>query len=199
MFQKYKDFIKQYISFNSFEWKLFESRLQIKEFQKGDTILYQGDICTDLYFLNHGLARAFIIDEDGRDFTWSIFFNDANSSMTNLFVTDYDSFLHQKASNLSIEALENTQLISVSYENTQFLYNQLKKGERFGRLMSEAAYTHVHKKIMDMQTKNANERFEEFMERTPYLLTKVPQYHIATHLGITPQHLSRLKKEYKKL
>lgn len=198
MYSKYRSFIKHYINFNALEWILFESRLSIKKFDKGDVILHQGDVCRELYFINSGLARAAIIDESGKDFTWSIFFNDANAQMTNLFVTEYDSFLHQKASTLHIEALEACELVSVSYENVQLLYNKLKKGERFGRLMAEAAYSYAHNKIIERQTKSANERFEAFMEQTPHLLEKVPQYHIATCLGITPQHLSRLKKEYRR-
>lgn len=194
---KYKEFIKKYISVNIIEWKLFESKLSIKEFKKGETILHQGETPKELYFICEGLARAYVIDESGKDFTWSIFFNDEDSDMTNLFIVDYDSFLHQNPSSLHIEALEDTALVSVSYENVQFLYSKLKKGERFGRLMAESAYSHVHQKIIERQTKSANERFEEFIKKTPYLLEKVPQYHIATYLGITPQHLSRLKKEYK--
>jgi CRP-like cAMP-binding protein len=197
MFDKYGDFIKNYISFNIVEWTLFKSRLAIKKFQKGDVILSQGDVCKELYFINSGLARGFIIDENGKDFTWSIFFNDKNASMTNIFVTDYRSFLHQSASTIQIEALEETEIVAVSYENVQFLYNTLKKGERFGRLMSEEAYTYLHDLVVERETKSATERFENFVEKTPFLLEKVPQYHIATFLGITPQHLSRLKKEYK--
>jgi uncharacterized protein YerC len=63
--------------------------------------------------------------------------------------------------------------------------------------MSEEAYTYLHDLVVERETKSATERFENFVEKTPFLLEKVPQYHIATFLGITPQHLSRLKKEYK--
>jgi len=197
MLEKYKSFIMQYISFNIIEWNLLKSKLKIKEFQKGDTILHQGDICHELYFINSGLARGFVIDENGKDFTWSIFFNDKNAGMTNLFVTDYSSFLHQNHSAIHIEALEDTQIVALSYKDVQFLYDKLKKGERFGRLMCEEAYTYLQNIFLERQTKSAQERFEEFVQKTPFLLEKVPQYHIATFLGITPQHLSRLKKEYK--
>ncbi|MEJ2373116.1 MAG: hypothetical protein P8Y22_05595, partial [Sulfurimonas sp.] len=108
-----------------------------------------------------------------------------------------ESFLHQKPTEMYIEALEDTELITVSYKDVQFLYNNFKKWERFGRLMTEAAYSYLHKQTIQRQTKSANERFELFMQDTPFLLDKVPQYHIASFLGITPQHLSRLKKEYK--
>ncbi len=197
MFDSYRDFIKKYLKLNTIEWKIFKSRLSIKSYQVGETILHQGDICDELCFIDSGLARGYIIDEEGKDFTWSIFFNDKNANMSNLFVTDYESFLHQKPSNIHIEAIEETVLIAVSYQDVQLVYNKLKKGERFGRLMAEEAYSHLHHKIIDKQTKNAKNRFEDFLQNTPYLLEKVPQYHIATFLGITPQHLSRLKKEYK--
>ena len=196
MFEQYGEFIKNHISFNKIEWNLFKTRLSIKEFKKGDVILAQGDICKELYFINSGLARGFMIDENGKDFTWSIFFNDKNASVINLFVTDYKSFLHQNVSSIQIEALEDTQVVVKSYEDVQFIYNSLKKGERFGRLMGEEAYTYLHNLVIERQSKSATERFENFVEKTPFLLEKVPQYHIATFLGITPQHLSRLKKAY---
>ena len=195
MYIKYKEFMQLYMSINVLEWTLFSSRLKVKKFAKGEVILAQGDVCKELYFINDGLARGYVIDESGKDFTWSIFFNDTNAFMTNLFVTDYQSFLHREAASIHIEALEDTEVFSLAYEDVQFLYNKLKKGERFGRLMAEEAYSYLHTIVIDRQTKSAKERFLEFMQRTPFLLDKVPQYHVATFLGITPQHLSRLKKE----
>ena len=62
--------------------------------------------------------------------------------------------------------------------------------------MSQEAYSYLHKQIIDRQIKSAEERFEEFMEKTPYLLEKVPQYLIASFLGITPQYMSGLKKRF---
>ena len=193
MYSKYKEFMQSYMSVNVIEWNLFQSRLKVKKFAKGETILSQGDVCKELYFINDGLARGFVIDESGKDFTWSIFFNDTNAFMTNIFVTDYRSFLHREPASIHIEALEDTEVFSL--DDVQFLYNKLKKGERFGRLMAEEAYSYLHTIVIDRQTKSAKERFLEFTQRTPFLLEKVPQYHVATFLGITPQHLSRLKKE----
>jgi len=197
MFCKYKKFIDRYISHNFVEWTLFKSKLTIEYFQKGETILHIGDVCKKLYFIDSGLARAYMISEEGKDYTWTIFFNDKNAHMTNLFVIDYDSFINQTPSLLNIEALEDSILFSVDYKDVQFLYDKLKRGERFGRLMSQEAYSYLHRQTIDRQIKTAEERFEDFMKKTPYLLEKVPQYHIATFLGMTPQYLSILKKERK--
>jgi len=197
MFSKYKEFMTKYISLNLIEWNIVKSKLKIVHYKKGDIIHNIGDICTKLIFINNGLARAYILDENGKDNTWAIYFNDKNSNMTNLFVVDYESFINQTPSKLAIDAIEDCEVVVTEYKDVNFLYNKTKKGDRFGRLMNQEAYTYLHNLIISRQTKSAKERFEEFIDSTPHLLDKVPQYHIATFLGITPQHLSRLKKEYK--
>ena len=197
MYQKYKSFIGKYISLTIIEWTLLKSKLKIAHFKKGETIHYAGDICTKMMFINSGMARAYLLDENGKDFTWSIFFNDNNAGMTNLFMVDYDSFINQSESKMSFEVLEDCEVVVSTYADVQFLYKHLKKGDRFGRLMSQEAYSYLHHYFITRQTLNAKERFDDFINKTPYLLEKVPQYHIASLLGITPQHLSRLKKEYK--
>ena len=196
-YQQYKEFLERYISLNFIEWNIVKSKLKIVHYKKGEIIHNIGDTCTELMFINSGLARAYILDENGKDKTWSLYFNDENSHMTNLFVIDYESFTNQTASKLAIDALEDCEIVSVNYKNVQFLYNNTKKGDRFGRLMNQEAYLHLHNLIIQRQTLSAKERFDAFVSETPHLLNKVPQYHIATFLGITPQHLSRLKKEYK--
>jgi len=199
MFSKYKIFIEKYISYNFIEWTLFKSKLKVERFKKGETILHIGDVCRKLHFINSGLARAYMITENGKDYTWSIFFNDNHSHMVNLFVIDYDSFLNQTPSPLNIEAIEDCELFSVDYKDVQFLYNKLKKGERFGRLMSQEAYSYLHNQTIDRQTKTAQERFDDFMKKTPFLLEKVPQYQIASMLDITPQYLSQLKRKHQNI
>jgi len=197
MFSKYKDFMQKYISLNSTDWDIIKSKLKIEYLKKGEIIHNIGDVSSKIMFVNSGLARTYILDENGKDNTWAIHFNDENSYMTNLFIGDYESFINQTQSKLAIDALEDCEVIVLDYEDLEFLYDNTKMGDRFGRLINQEAYTYLHNSIIIRQTKTAKERFENFISETPYLLEKVPQYHIATFLGITPQHLSRLKKEYK--
>jgi CRP-like cAMP-binding protein len=177
------------------EWRFFQSKLFVEHFDKGDTILQIGEVCDKLRFINSGLARGYVITEEGKDYTWSIFFNDDTSMVPNLFVVDYESFINQTESTLTIEALDACEILSIHYDDLQMIYDNLKSGERFGRLMNAEAYSYLHKLTIDRQTKTARERFDAFMEQTPFLLDKVPQYHIATFLGITPQYLSLMKKQ----
>jgi len=85
MLKKYKTFISKYISINPIEWTLIKSKLKIEHYKKGDVILHLGDVCKKLMFINLGLARGYMIDENGKDHTWVIYFNDSNAHMTNLF------------------------------------------------------------------------------------------------------------------
>ncbi|VAY87385.1 cAMP-binding proteins - catabolite gene activator and regulatory subunit of cAMP-dependent protein kinases [hydrothermal vent metagenome] len=195
MYTKYKEFITKYIPLNFIEWNIIKSKLKIVLYKKDDIIHNIGDICTQLMFINSGLARAYILDENGKDSTWAIYFNDKNSRMVNLFVVDYASFINQTKSKLAIDAIEDCEVVMINFKDVEFLYNNTKKGDRFGRLINQEVYTYLHNFIIQRQTKSAKDRFEEFVNTTPHLLKKVPQYHIATFLGITPQHLSRLKKE----
>ncbi len=197
MFSKFKRFMQKYISLNSTDWNTIKYKLRIQYIKKGEIIHNIGDISSNIMFVNSGLARTYILNENGKDYTWGIHFNDKNAYITNLFIGDYESFINQTPSKFAIDALEDCEVVVLTYDDLEFLYNNTTIGDRFGRFINQEAYTYLHNSIIDRQTKTAKERFEDFMKKTPYLLKKVPQYHIATFLGITPQHLSRLKKEYK--
>ena len=196
IYENFKSYIQKYVALNFVEWNLVKLRLKVKHFKKGDIIHNIGDISRQIYFINSGLARAYTIDENGKDYTWSLFFNDENSHTVNLFVVDYDSFINQTPSRLEIEVLEDCEVLEVGYDDFFFINNNSKKMKHFTQVMVDFAYSYLHNIVLDRQTKTAKQRFEEFMQQTPHLLEKVPQYHIATFLSITPQHLSRLKKSY---
>jgi len=193
IYAAYREFTEAYVPLNVLEWQLLKSKLVVKRYKKGETIHYAGDICDELLFIGRGLVRLYIVDENGKDHTWNICFNDKNAQMLNLFVVDYDSFVNQTVSQISFEVLEECELLSLGHDEMQQMYGQLKKSERFGRLMAELAYSYLHNLVIDRLTKSAQQRYEILMKQTPALMDKVPQYHIASYLGMTPQHLSRLK------
>ena len=197
MYAKYKQFMDQYINFNVIEWQIFKSKLKASHHKKGEIIHYASDVMDKLMFINSGIVRSYIISDEGKDITWHIYFSDEHSKMVNLYVIDYDSFVNRVPSQMSFEVLEDCEILSTDYNDVQFLYDYNKKGQRFGRLMAELAYTKVHRMYMGMLKDDASTRFENFMKDTPYLLDKVPQYHIASMLGIAPQSLSRLKAKLK--
>lgn len=191
---KFIEFLKQNMTLSSDENDLLKNKMLQKHFQKGEIIHHCEHIHDSTYFIESGTARGFYIDENGKDTTWYIYFNDENAHLTNLFILDYESYLNQIPSKLHFEALSDCTVWIMKKEEIDILCLQHHKWSEFVRRASDMAYSLVHKKYFAQLVQNAEERFEEFLKTTPHLLSKVPQYHIASYLGITPQHLSRLKK-----
>lgn len=188
------EFLNHNIDLMEDEIALLSNRIVQKHFQKGKTIHHAEHIHDSIYFIESGSARGYYIDENGKDTTWYMYFNDKDSHLTNLIVFDYDSYLNQSPSNLHFEALSDCVFYIMQKEDIEYLCSQHLKWSEFMRRSSDMAYSLVHQKYFAQLIQNAEERFAEFLLKTPYLLEKVPQYHIASYLGITPQHLSRLKK-----
>ncbi len=195
MLNSFKDYMLEYVDMSEEEWDIKADLFKSISFKKGEVISRVGDVHDKIYFINSGLARAYTLDGEGKDYTWSIYFNDENAHMINLFMTDYDSFINKSPSRLEIEALEDSQFIYLTYDDIEYLHQKTPKMLLFSKMMSDLAYCYLHHRVIDAQSKSAKERFEEFMKTTPHLLDKVPQYHVASFLGMTPIHLSRLKKE----
>jgi len=192
---KYRTFMSQYIKINDFEWGLVSSRTEVRHYKKGEIISYQGEITKELLFLNYGLVRAYSVNQEGRDFTWKLYFADEDSTALNLYVSDYASFINQTPALNTFEVLEDCEVCVSKYSSVQFMYTVSKKWIRYGKLMAEMAYTQMQQAYFTHLTKSAKERYLQLLEESPYLEDKVPQYHIASYLGMTPQSLSRLKKE----
>ena len=195
MMNTYRTFLERYIHIDSQEWQLIQSQLKLKEFKKGEIIHYEGDICNELLFLKTGIIRAYTMDIKAKDFTWYIYFNDATSNPLNIHVVDYASFIDREASRLSFEVLEDAKCISIHHKDIELFYSIDNKWQIIGRKMAELAYSHVHHKVLSYQTLSAKERYIDFIKTSAYLLDKVPQYHIASYLGIAPQSLSRIKTQ----
>ena len=193
IFEQYKKFIYQYVPFSPTEWELLKKLSRVEYFKKGEIIHHAGGVFEKIYFINTGLVRAYVIDAEAKDFTWNLFFNDKNAEMTNVYVVDYESFVNKCESKITFEVLEDCELISTTYDNLALFYNRSKTSERFGRIMAELAYSSVHNSVINKLTKTAQERYQDLIKNSPYLLEKVPQYHIASFLGVTPQSLSRIK------
>ncbi len=193
-FDQYKKFINQFVDFDADDWALLKNLSTVEHFAEGDIIHHSGSVFSNIYFITRGLVRAYIIDAEGRDYTWGLFFNDEHSDMTNVYVVDYESFVNKSKSKITFEVMQDCELVALNHDDLLAFYDASQRGERLGRIMAELAYSSVHNSIINKLTKTAQQRYEELVNSSPYLLEKVPQYHIASFLGITPQSLSRIKK-----
>lgn len=181
-----KKVISSYIEINNEEWISYSSKFRVKEISKKEIILSQGDICREVFFVVDGLLRMFFVDNNGEEKTFHF-------SFENTFSADYESFLKKIPSSYSIQALEDTTVVLMSFEMLHDGYKILRNGEKLGRLLAEEYFFIFNDKIQAIYTQSAIVRYNNLTRKFPNILQRIPQHYIASYLNISSVHLSRLK------
>lgn len=153
----------------------------------GDYFLQAGTVCQHVGFVAEGLLRYYVLD-DGTEYTYDF-------SPEQSFVCDYESFLTHSPSGRFIQAIERTQLWRIHYDDLQWLYRDLKHGQKFGRLVAERLFVDTLQKLTSLYRETADERYDHFLRLFPGLADRMPQYIVASYVGIKPQSLSRLRAQ----
>jgi CRP-like cAMP-binding protein len=185
-FENIHQVISSYIAISKDEWSHYSSMLHIKKIKKKTTILCEGNICKDVFFINSGLLRIYFVDNNGEEKTFHF-------ALENTFASDYKSFLKGLPSNYSIQAIEETEVLVMSLEMVQGGYQKLKYGEKLGRLIAEDYFFLFNDKIQAIYTQTPLERYHNLTNSFPKIFQRVPQHLIASYLNISSVHLSRLK------
>ncbi|MCA6440502.1 MAG: Crp/Fnr family transcriptional regulator [Sediminibacterium sp.] len=169
------------------EWQALEERLTIKIYIKGDHIVKQGEVCNQVYFINSGFLRFYKII-DGKEISTG--FMGANQ-----YVSSYDSFLTRKPAFENLQALEDAELHCLSYDDMQFLYKQYPVYQMFGRVIAEQLFIWVNERTNALLLLSPEQRYENMINNQSEVLQRVPQYMLASYIGVTPEHLSRIRKK----
>ncbi len=158
-----------------------------KSIKKGDLFLAEGQICKQVGFIVSGLMRYYI-NHDGEDKTYAF-------ARENNFICNNESFIPQTPSTKIIQALEDCEILQISYEDLQLFYKSVKQAERFGRLVIEQVFIQTLQDLSSFYTDTPKLRYEKFIKEHPDLQQRISQYHIASFVGVKPQSLSRIRKK----
>ncbi|WP_233244096.1 Crp/Fnr family transcriptional regulator [Allotamlana fucoidanivorans] len=180
--------MSKYISLTDHEVTLLKSKLVYRKYLKGQFILQQGDVCKYACFVVSGCTKTFHVDEQGLEHI--IMF-----SIEDWWTSDMGSFITQTPADFNVQCLENTELIMFSYDTIEELYRQIPKLERFFRQIIERAFVASQKRIIRSFSLSAKERFLYFRNQYPKIEQRIPQYMIASYLGITKEFLSKIKSQ----
>lgn len=168
--------------------KEFISSLWVgKTYQKGDYFLRAGQVCREVGFIEKGLIRYCGTKDNGEEIT-------LHFGKENEFTSNYQSFLNHSASQRSIQCLENSEILVMSYDNLQRLYAGIKEGQKFGRLICEHLYLQALDQISSIYTDTPEQRYLHFVQDYPDLQQRIPQYYISSYVGVKPPSLSRIRK-----
>lgn len=186
MIKRLLDNIQSLITLDSAERDLVTSLFKERTYKKGEFFLSEGQICKQVGFVAGGLMRYYI-NHDGQEKTYSF-------SRENNYVCNYESFLPQRPSSKIIQALEDSDVLVISYDDLQLFYANVREGERFGRIAIEAVFIQLLQDLSSFYTETPELRYERFLKNHADLQQRVSQYHIASFVGVKPQSLSRIRK-----
>jgi CRP-like cAMP-binding protein len=187
-FQPLIDYINRIVSLTEEEEKILISLIAYRKLRKGQYFLQQGDVCRFSGFVVSGCTKTFYVDDEGQEHV--IMF-----SIEDWWTSDMGSYISQKPADYSVQCLENTELIQFSYENQELMMKQVPKLERVFRIIVEKAFVASQKRIVRNFSMNAKERYLYFSKQYPLIEQRIPQYLIASYLGITKEFLSKIKNE----
>lgn len=190
------DEIKAYFKSKSVELtpeveSMIDSRLERKVVKKNEVILRQGETCNHTFFIAKGLLRAYTIDENGKEHVLQF-------APENWLLSDRSSVLFKGVSEQFIDAVEDSEIILIESGFFEALSEISPGFQRFNMLALNNRIRHLHKRINLLISATAETRYLDFIELYPNLLQRVPQWMIASYLGITPESLSRVRKELAK-
>ncbi len=195
MFNHFKDLISQYTSIDETTWRFIEPKLYRTCYKKGETLLYSGDVCQKIIFINSGISRMYYFNEYGKEFTCHISYSEAGENIIDRFAVDYNSFMTQNPSVYTIEALQDMDVIEIFFDDSAGLSSQIDIFHQIDTKINQLIHAEKSDILIEMNTTSTSERYKAFKQRFKPIYTKIPQYIIASYLGITPVALSRLKNK----
>ena len=185
-FQSLYQYLIEVIYLSEHETTLVQSLFHEAFVKKGCFLLKEGEVCTNLTFVCKGIFRYFI-DHDGEDRTY-------NFAKEGDFVCNYESLIRQSPSHKHIQAIEDSEVLTISSENLQRFYREVEQGNLFGRIHMEKIYADTIRQLVAHYTETPEQRYLNFLKKYPDLNQRLPQYYIASYVGVKPQSLSRIRK-----
>lgn len=179
--------LRSLIQISDAELKAFGTRCEARSVARGAIVSQPGVVAQEIYFIVKGLLRVLVTDPNGVEHT-------VHFALENQFVADYTSFILQKPATYALQALEDMELVVLPRETIDWGYNSLAEGQKLGRLIAEYYFVYQDNRICNQYARTPKQRYDTITDVFPNIHNRVPQHMIASYLGITPVHLSRLKK-----
>lgn len=180
------DHILKRVSLTEEEVEAFVSCFKITKVKKRQFIIQPDFVTKYRNYVVEGAFRAYVVADEGEEHTIQF-------AVEDWWISDYSSFIFQQPASMFVIALEDSILLQIDYESEQKLKAQNHKFETFFRIMAERSFAGIQKRLISNLTKTAEERFAEFEQNYPKIANRVPQYALASFLGMTTQYMSKLR------
>ncbi|MPT36122.1 MAG: Crp/Fnr family transcriptional regulator [Flavobacterium sp.] len=180
------DTIARYVTLTSEEQEHVVAATEFQSYKAKSILLKEGEICLHSYFVIKGILRSYTIDENGVEHVVSF-------ASPGWWIADMYSYLSQRPGQLYIETNEDSEVILLSKENQERLYDEVPKMERFFRILIENSLVANQQRLIDNLSFTAEARYDKFTKKHPDLIHCLPQKQIASYIGVTPEFFSKMK------
>lgn len=188
MEDKFKSFIQKIVPITDNEFEKSLMKFKKITLEKGELFIEQDKTSKQIAFINSGILRTYYINDKGEEIT-SCFCTENN------FASSYKSFILQAPSNLTMVALEKTELLVINFDDIQELYKESANWQTIGRLVAEKEFIVMEQYASILNNETAKEKYLRLLKEQPEILQKSPINFIASYLGVTRRTLSRIRKE----
>lgn len=184
-------YLKENAGVSDEQFALMETKLLTKTIEKGQIILKSGQVCKHTFFVEKGLLRFYSIDEEGREHL-------VQFAPENWFVSDRGSIYFNGPSAFFVDAIEETQTVMLDRNFIEFASEISPEFRNHNEFLLQNHIRMLQNRIKLLISATAEQRYLAFIKLYPDLMLRVPQWMIASYLGITPESLSRVRKELAK-
>jgi CRP-like cAMP-binding protein len=164
------------------------SVLRVIHVRKKQYVVQPEFACRYRSYIFKGAMRSYSVDADGQEHTIALAIED-------WWISDFYSYVYQVPATLFVEALEDTTLIQLEYHLEEELLARYPKFEKYFRILSIRALANMQKRMLSNLSLSAVERYDEFLAKYPAIATRVPQYALASYLGMTTEFLSKIRRD----
>jgi CRP-like cAMP-binding protein len=185
---KFRLFLKQVAPISDKELEETLPYFKETKLKKGDIFVSQGKVCKKIGFINSGMIRIFYLNHKAEETTYG-FCNE------NCITTSFKSFITQTPSDLILQAVEDTVLLTIDYQNLQKLYEKYPIWQNIGRIITQSEFLNMEQYASILNNEGAKEKYLRLLREQPSIIQKAKIEDIASYLGITRRTLSRIRKE----
>jgi CRP/FNR family transcriptional regulator len=178
--------INTFVKLDDHETALVSNSVGLVTVRKKKFILKADEICRANYFVSKGCMRLYFINRNGQE-------QITQFGLENWWITDYSSLETGQPSIYYIQAIEDSELISLSKKTMEDILLKVPKLERYFRIIFQKAHTASMRRFEYMRDQTDEERYRQFVTLFPEFVQRIPQYMLASYLGFTPQFLSKIR------
>ena len=160
-----------------------------KDLKKADYFIREGETCKDVAFVLAGTLRSYYVTEKGEEVTYCITF-------PNNLITAYSSFITGQSTPENIQAINAVELMVVRKDTIDDLALKNPNWVKFLKVVAEQQYVELEKRIFQFKKSNAAQRYSDLLKNQPAFIQHIPLQYLASYLGITQRHLSRIRKAF---